>query len=121
MRRYQKLYENHVIQPTIRVNLAKLGYEAFAFFGIMISSQGILRQVTNKVGKITDIVAVMETTGDYDLTVIGVVRNIGHSFKIGKEIAETSGVKKVAIEVFQLLSPKDTYPPPPWFNLDVST
>lgn len=109
-----------MIQPTLRVNLAKLGYEAFAFFGIKVASQGILRKTTDKVGKVPDVVAVMETSGEYDLTVIGVVRNIKHIFKIENDIANIPGVRRVSMDTLLLLPPEDTYPPPPWHNLDIS-
>jgi DNA-binding Lrp family transcriptional regulator len=120
MRRYQKLEKTRVIQPTIRVNLAKLGYEAFAFFGLKVASQGVLRQTTDRVGKIPDIVAVMETSGDYDLTVIGAVRNVRHIFKLESDIARIPEVRRVSIDQLQLLAQENTYPPPPWHNLDIT-
>jgi Lrp/AsnC family transcriptional regulator for asnA, asnC and gidA len=124
-RRYQKLEKNNVIQPTITVNLRKLGYEAVVFFGLKVASQNVLRKITEKVGTIPDITAVMETTGEYDLTVIAAVRNITHTFKVGEDISKVPGVRRVSIDKFALpsLPPwKDSvYPPPIWHNLDVGT
>ncbi|MCW4018751.1 MAG: AsnC family transcriptional regulator [Candidatus Bathyarchaeota archaeon] len=123
MRRFQKLEENEVIQPIITVDPTKLGYEAFVFYGLKVASQGGLRQVTEKVAEIPDITAVMETTGEYDLTVIGVVRNIKHIFQIGEEIAKVQGIRKIIIDRISLPPASVTarYPPAPWHNLHIKT
>jgi DNA-binding Lrp family transcriptional regulator len=121
-RRYQELEENHVIQPTIRVNLLKLGYEAFVFFGLKVESQNVLRLITNKVGKIPDVTAVMETIGEYDLMVIATVRNINHTFKVGEDISNVPGVRRVSVERFHLPQSNDlVFPPPVWHNLGIGT
>jgi DNA-binding Lrp family transcriptional regulator len=121
MRRFQKLEKNKVIQPIITVDPTKLGYEAFVFFGLKVAPQGELRQVTDKVAEIPDITAVMETTGEYDLTVIGIVRNIKHIFQIGEEIAKVQGIRKVIIDRINLPLGTAIYPPPPWHNLHLKT
>jgi len=121
MRRFHILEKNLVIQPTITVNLEKLGYEAMAFFGIKVSSQKALRQTTDAVGRIPDITAVMETTGEYDLTVIACVRNIKHVFKMGEEIMKVDGVRRASIHELQLPFFGDaTFPPKIWHNLDIN-
>jgi DNA-binding Lrp family transcriptional regulator len=123
-RRYQKLEKNNVIQPTITVNLCKLGYEALIFFGLKVTSQNVLRKITDRVATIPDVTAVMETTGEYDLMVNAFVRNIAHTFKVGEDISKVPGVRRVSIDQFKLLSwsPSDgVYPPPIWHNLDVGT
>jgi Lrp/AsnC family transcriptional regulator, regulator for asnA, asnC and gidA len=122
MRRFHDLEKNYVIQPTITVNLEKLGYEAMAFFGIKVSSQKALRQITNAVGRIPDITAVMETTGEYDLTVIANVRSIRHVFKIGEEIMKVDGVRRASIHELQLpFVGEATFPPKIWHNLDINS
>ena len=118
-RRYQKLEKDNVIQPTITVNLDKLGYEAFVFFGLKVASQNVLRQITEKVSKIPDVTAVMENTGDFDLMIIAAVRSIKHTFKVGEDISNIAGVRRVAISEFQLPKEDAIYPPPPWYNLDI--
>ena len=87
-----------------------------------MAAQNVLRQITEKVAKIPDVTAVMETTGEYDLMVIGAVRNIKHTFKIGEDISNIKGVRRISIDQFQLPPSKDAiYPPPRWHNLDIST
>jgi len=121
-RRYRKLEEKKVIQPCIVVDLVKLGYEALVYFGILVTSQNVRRAITKKVAEIPDIVAVMETTGEYDLTVIAVVRNIRHTFKIGEDISRVIGVRRVSISQFEpaISNGGIVYPPPVWHNLDIA-
>lgn len=123
MRRYKKLEKDKVIQPTITINLVKLGYEALATFGLKVVSQNVLRQITEKVAEIPDVTAVMETTGEHDLMVIAAVRSIRHTFKVGEDISNINGVRKVSIDQLQLPPSEEIgiFPPPPWHNLDIST
>ena len=121
-RRFKKLKNDNVIQATIIVNLEKLGYEGFVFFGLKVESQKVLRQITEKVAKVPDVTAVMETAGDYDLTIIVAVKSIKHTFKVGEEISNIAGVRRVMIDHFQLSKTKELiYPPPPWHNLDIGS
>jgi len=119
MRRYRRLEKEKVIQPVITVNPLKLGYEAFVYFVIKVSSLKSLREVTEQVSKIPDVLAVMETVGEFDLTIIAMVKNITHTYKIGEDIANVSGVRRVSIDQIamdQLLRGR-TLPPTPWHNL----
>ncbi len=124
-RRYQKLIKHGVIQPVIQVDILKLGYQAYVFFGILVVANSIRRTVTDAVTKIPDVVAVMETTGEADLTVIAVTRDILHTFEIGNEINGTKGVRRVWIIKYDIPKLSDPnfystiYPPPHWNNLNV--
>ncbi len=122
MRRYQELEKKKVVQPVLVIDMTKLGYEAWVFYGIRVESQQTVRQITDKVAKIPDIAAVMETTGEYDLTVIAAVRNIKHIYAIGDAIEEVEGVRRVSIDRIQLLVPGRTiFPPTPWHNLHLES
>jgi DNA-binding Lrp family transcriptional regulator len=121
MRRFQKLEEDHVFQPTIKIDLLKLGYEALVFLGVRVATQNSLAQVTEDTLKTPDITAAMKTTGEYDLTVIAAVRNIKHTYEIGEAVSKIPGVMKVVIDQIQLPAGEEsTYPPPPWHNLNLS-
>jgi DNA-binding Lrp family transcriptional regulator len=121
MRRYRQLEKEKVIQPTIKVNLLKLGYESIASFGIMIASQNMRRKITEKVAEILDVNAVMETTGEYDLMVLCAIRNVTHAFKIGEDISKITGVRRITLRSFHVASSQDglIFPPPFWNNLDL--
>ncbi len=120
MRRYQDLEKKKVVQPVLLIDLAKLGYEGEVFFGIHVESQRNVRRVTENVAKIPDMTAVMETTGEFDLTVIAVVRNIKHIYEIGEAISAIEGVRRVSID---RIMPFDlawsSFPPSPWHNLNL--
>ncbi len=118
MRRYKELEKKNVIQPVLSVDMAKLGYEAWVFYGIRVESQQNVRQITEKVAKIPDMSAVMETTGEYDLTVIAAVRSINHIFAVGDAIAEIEGIRRVSIDWITPFIPGwSSFPPAPWHNL----
>lgn len=119
MRRYRHLEKEKVIQPIIKVNLSKLGYEGIASFGIMIASQNMRRKITENVAEILDVNAVMETTGEYDLMVLCAIRNVTHAFKIGEDISKIIGVRRVSLLNFQVASSQDglIFPPQFWHNL----
>lgn len=121
MRRYRQLEKEKVIQPIIKVNLLKLGYESIGSFGIMIESQNMRRKITEKVAEILDVNAVMETTGEYDLMVLCAIRNVTHAFKIGEDISKIKGVRRVSFHSLQVASSEDglIFPPPFWHNLDL--
>lgn len=125
-RRYRKLVEEKVIHPVIQIDITKFGYEGYAFFSIMVDSHNIRRTVTNTVGDLFDVVAVMEETGDSDLTVIAAVRSITHAFEIGENISRTIGVRRVWINSIRVPDMAESsfyqliYPPPHWNNLNAT-
>ena len=121
MRRYRQLEKEKVIQPIIKVNLLKLGYESIGSFGIMIESQNMRRKITEKVAEILDVNAVMETTGEYDLMILCAIRNVTHAFKIGEDISKIKGVRRVSLHSLQVASSKGflIFPPQFWHNLDL--
>ena len=118
-RRFETLERNKVIQPIIRVDFSKLGYEAIVLFAIKVASQSELSQITEKVSKVPDVTAVMESTGEYDLMVNAVVRNIAHIFAVGEEISKVVGVRRVSLVHFMPSDAITIYPPPIWHNLNI--
>ncbi len=123
MRRYRNLFDNGVIQPTIRIDLRKFGYIGQVFFSIRVFSKSILRQVTDRVAQIPDIVAVMETSGNRDLIAICFVRSIDNILEISDCVMKVQGVRRVTIEHICGKNSKEEdenlmlYPPLFWHNL----
>ncbi len=119
MRRYQKLEKEGVIQPTIKVDLVKLGYEAMTNFTVKVTAQSDLSAVIKEAAKIPDVLAIIGVAGKYDLLLMTCVRSINHVFEIGDEIAKIPGIRRIAIDQFILPFKGDaTFPPPVWHNLN---
>jgi DNA-binding Lrp family transcriptional regulator len=123
MRRYQKLEKEGVIQPTIKVNLEKLGYEAQVFFAVKVASQSSLKEIIEKASEIPDLTNIIKVNGEYDLWLVAVARNIKHVFKIGDEISKIPGIIKVILLYQDTFSYPDAniFPPTGYHNLHLRT
>ncbi len=118
MRRYQRLETEGEIQPIIKIDYAKLGYEAMVVFFVRVAALGSLSTIIETAAKIPDVISVITASGMYDLMVMALVRSVKHSFKIGEEIEKISDVSRVTIDLFQLPPDGDaTFPPIGWNNL----
>lgn len=118
MRRYQRLENEDEIQPIIKIDYAKLGYEAMVVFFVRVAALGSLSTIIETAAKIPDVISVITASGMYDLMVMALVRSVKHSFKIGEEIEKIPDVSRVTIDLFQLPPDGDaTFPPRGWNNL----
>ena len=96
IKRYHKLKENGSMKVSIQINPHKIGYSSILDFNIAFAAQGSLANtVFVSLTKIPDIIAITKTSGDYDLQVTAMIRDISESFAIQDQIARISGVAKV--------------------------
>jgi DNA-binding Lrp family transcriptional regulator len=121
MRRYQKLEKEGVVQPTITVDLVKLGYEAIVYFKVKVTSQNSLPAIIDGIAEIPDVTAIIRATGEYDLLLLACAKSINHMFKIGEDIERIVGIRSVSIDHFNLTKEYTTFPPPAWHNLHLKT
>jgi len=122
MRRYKRLEKEGKIQPTITVDLTKLGYETMVWYTARVGGQSDISKVIEEVAKIPNLTTIMKATGPYDLMLVACVRNISHAYKIGEEIEAIPGIIKVGIDLY--LPPFNvnaSFPPPDWHNLHKQT
>ncbi len=117
IKRYEKLEKEKIIQPTIKVDYEKLGYQGILFFFIRIKGGSDLELILNEIGKIPDVIGIVTASGLYDIMAIGCVRNVEHAFEIGKEIKKVVNVVKVTLDLLWR-QPKGeaTFPPNGWDN-----
>jgi Lrp/AsnC family transcriptional regulator for asnA, asnC and gidA len=94
VKRYRKLRQNNVIKVTIQINPSKIGYRFIMDFNISLKSPSN-SQVIESLCKIPDIVIITKTSGDYDLQVTAIVKDVDQMFDIQDEIAKLSGVTKI--------------------------
>ena len=89
-RRYEKLKKNGVLKVTIQVNPIKMGYRALCVFFTVTSHENSFL-IIEKISKIPDVISIMKTTGDYDLQIWAMVKDIDQLLSIQEEIGKISG------------------------------
>jgi DNA-binding Lrp family transcriptional regulator len=99
VRRYKKLAQNGTIRVIIQIDLTKLGYRGAVFFKIAFVPQESMSPMVEILAKIPDVTLIIRTSGDYDLFVVAMVRDIEHLISIQNEILSISDVTKVEISV----------------------
>ena len=110
-KRYEKLKDNGDLKVTIQINPNKLGYQALCIFFIVISNEDI-SLVINKIQEIPDIISIMKITGDYDLEVYAMARDISQLLTIKEELGSISGVAQIDLEMSRIGGELSKWPTP---------
>lgn len=100
-RRYEKLKKNGALKVTIQIDPTKIGYQALCIFFTATSHENPFLMV-EKICEIPDIISVMKTTGDYDLQVWGIVKDIGELLSIQEELGKIQGILRTDMEIGRL-------------------
>lgn len=96
VKRYHKLVENGSIKVSIQIDPKKMGYTSIMDFNITFTSHvGLSDSIVDSFAKIPDIIIITKTSGDYDLQLTAMVRDIDGSFFIQDQIARVHGVKQI--------------------------
>ena len=95
VKRYQKLKKNGAIKISIQINPNKIGYRAILDFNIAFASSGNLSGIVATLAKIPDVIIIIKTSGDYDLQLTAMIRDIEQMYSIQDQIAKTRGVTKM--------------------------
>jgi len=100
-RRYEKLKKNGVLKVTIQFNPIKIGYRAMCVFFAATSHENLF-DIIEKISKIPDVISIMKTTGDYDLQIWLMVRDIGQLLCVQEELGKTPGIIRMDKEIWRL-------------------
>ncbi len=100
-RRYEKLKKNGVLKVTIQFNPNKIGYRAMCVF-FAATSQENLFAIIEKISRIRDVISIMKTTGDYDLQIWVMIRDIGQLLCVQEELGKTPGIIRMDKEMWRL-------------------
>lgn len=96
IKRYNKLRQSGAVKVSIQINPNKIGYASILDFNIAFTTPGGLSPtVVESLAKIPDIIIITKTSGDYDLQVTAMIRDISESFAIQDRIARICGVTKI--------------------------
>lgn len=96
VKRYHKLRNSRALKVTIQINPNKIGYAAILDFNIAFMSPGGLSpKVVESLVEIPDIIIITQTSGEYDLQVTAMIRDISELFAIQDQIVRICGVTKI--------------------------
>ena len=96
IKRYHKLVENGSIKVSIQIDPKKIGYTSIMDFNIAFTTHGSLSyDIVDSLAKIPDITIITKISGDYDLQVTAMVKDIEESFFIQDQIARIEGVTQI--------------------------
>jgi DNA-binding Lrp family transcriptional regulator len=100
-RRYEKLKKNGALKVTIQVNPNKIGYQAMCVFFTVTSHENSLA-IIEKIVDIPNIISIMKTTGDYDLQIWAMVKDLSQFFSVQEQLGKIQGITKMDIELSSL-------------------
>ena len=110
VRRYNDLRKNGIIKIVIRIDPKKIGYSAILDFNLSTTSHIITSEpAIESFSKIPDVIFITKTSGDYDLQLTAMVKNLDQMFSIQNEIASIPSVSKFEVSARKI--PK-LWPPP---------
>ena len=104
IKRYQKLKKNGVIKATIQIDPTKLGYHAIAVFFTAFTTHADPTDIIKRISQIPDIISIMKTSGDYDLQIFAMIKNIDQLLDIREELTEIPGFAKMDIDITRILN-----------------
>ncbi len=88
--RFEKLKNMKAIKVVIQIDPSKIGYQAVAGFNVALMSRSDAAETVKKISEIPDVIHIVKTSGDYDLSIMAVVKTFDHFFAIRNEIAKIS-------------------------------
>lgn len=100
-KRYERLRKSGILKVTIQINPSKIGYQALCVFFAVTSHENSF-EIIEKISRIDDIISIMKTTGDYDLQIYAMVKDLGHFFSVREELGKIQGITKMDEEVLPL-------------------
>jgi len=96
-RRYRNLKQQGIIKTVIQINPVKIGYIAEAFIDLSYVPQQNASDIVETLSKIPDVIKIIKTSGDFDLRLFVLIKNLEHIFTIQNKIAAILGVTKIKI------------------------
>ena len=109
VKRYNKLRDYGAIKVSTQINPNIIGYSSMLDFSIAFTASCITGSVVDLLAKIPDVVILTKTSGDFDLHVAAMVRDMAHSFDLQDQIAKVCGMTKIEASARKI---PDSWPTP---------
>ncbi len=97
-RRYEKLKKNGVLKVTIQINPNKIGYKALCVFFTVTSNENS-SEIIEEISRIPDVISIMKTTGNYDLQIYAMVKDLGQFLSVQEQLGKIQGITKMDVEI----------------------
>ncbi len=94
-KRYERLRRDGVIKVSVQLDLTKLGYQAILDFSLAFMSQQETSAIVGEIAKIPDVTIIIKTSGEYDLQVTAIIREIKQLFEIQERISRIPNITKL--------------------------
>jgi DNA-binding Lrp family transcriptional regulator len=96
IKRYERLKKNDTLKVSIQINPNKLGYSALLDLNVAFTTiRGFSIDIVDLLSKIPDVIIITKTSGDFDMQVTAMVRDLKQVFNIQEKIAQISGVTHI--------------------------
>jgi len=105
-RRYEELRKNNYLKVSIQVNPAKLGYNTVLHFAIRFTEQTRMEPIVKKLTKTLGVTYMVKMSGDCDLLVAVLVRDVADTFAFYDELLKIQNIGKIEVMALPyILSP----------------
>jgi len=101
-RRYQKLIESGNMKTTIQIDPTKIGYHAYAHFDLAFSSGEVNSAIDEILNKVPDITLIIRGSGEFDMGVFIMIKNIGQLLAAQNEFENMPGKVRLKMQIGQL-------------------
>lgn len=98
-KRYLRLKQNGLLKVTIQTDPTKMGYYALALFYVSTAQRENSFCIIDAISQIPDVISIMKTSGDYDLQIYAMIRDIDELLYIQDKIGRIQGVTKMDMEL----------------------
>jgi DNA-binding Lrp family transcriptional regulator len=96
IKRYEMLKKNGALKVSIQISPSKLGYSSLLDLNVAFTTmRGLSTNIVDLLSKIPDVVSITRTSGDFDLQVTAMIRDLKQVFSIQEEIARIIGVTQI--------------------------
>jgi DNA-binding Lrp family transcriptional regulator len=97
--KFSKLKRNGIVKITTQINPEKIGYRAMIIFYVTLTLSADSVAVIEQVKLIPDIISIMKTSGDYDLQIYAMIRDIDQLLAVQKEFAKIQGIAHLDLDI----------------------
>jgi len=108
VKRYHKLREADSIKVCVQINPKQIGYSSILDFNIAFTTLGGLSDtVIDSLTQIPDVIVITKISGDYDVQLTAMVRDVAESFAIQDKISRINGITKIEVSARKI---RDQWP-----------
>jgi Lrp/AsnC family transcriptional regulator for asnA, asnC and gidA len=101
-RRYLRLVQNGYIKVSIQINPRLLGYKAIINFFLAFLSQSEMQKAVDSLSKITNITYIVKISGDFDLQITALVKEVEDIFTLNQEIMKIPYIGRIEAVVREI-------------------